>query len=75
MQLRQNIKFTRDEGFKELMNYSHGKANAALVRTIVNKSGDTISWLENHGVQFALPGADFLGGPRVWRLLKGFGAI
>ena len=45
MQLKRNIKATRDEGFKELMNYSHWKANAALVRAIVNKSGDTIDWL------------------------------
>ena len=73
MQLKRNIKATCDEGFKELMNYSHWKANAALVRAIVNKSGDTIDWLQKEGVSFAEPTADFLGGPRVWHLFKGFG--
>ena len=46
MQRRRNVKATRDEGFKQLMEYSHWMANAALVRTIVNKSGETIAWLD-----------------------------
>ncbi len=73
MQYRKNIKATRDEGFKELMEYSHWRANPDLVRAIVDKSADTISWLEREGVQFLEPTADFLGGPRVWHLFKGFG--
>jgi fumarate reductase flavoprotein subunit len=75
MQFRNNIKTTRDEGFRELMNYSHWKANPDLVRAIVDKSGDTISWLEREGVEFLGPTADFLGGPRVWHLFKGFGDV
>jgi len=31
MQLKRNIKATCDEGFKELMNYSHWRANPALI--------------------------------------------
>lgn len=74
-QFKRNIKATRDEGFRELMNYSHWKANALLVRAIVNKSGDTISWLENHGVPFIGPAADYFGGPMVWHLFNGFGNV
>jgi fumarate reductase flavoprotein subunit len=73
MQRRRNVKATRDEGFKQLMEYSHWKANASLVRSVVNKSGETIAWLEKMGVAFVEPTADFLGGPRVWHLFKGFG--
>ena len=73
MQRRRNIKASRDEGFRQLMEYSHWKANSALVRAIVDKSAGTISWLQQEGVEFAEPSADWLGGPRVWHLLKGFG--
>jgi fumarate reductase flavoprotein subunit len=73
MQYRKNIKMTRDEGFRELMGYSHWRANPDLVRAIVDKSADTISWLEREGVEFVEPTAYFLGGPRVWHLFKGFG--
>lgn len=72
--LKRNIKATRDEGFRELMDYSHWRANPNLVRAIVNKSGDTISWLETYGVPFEEPSADFFGGPRVWHLFRGFGS-
>jgi fumarate reductase flavoprotein subunit len=73
LQLKKNIRATRDEGFKELMEYSHWRANPALVRAIVDKTGDTINWLEKEGVQFVEPTADFMGGPRVFHLFKGFG--
>jgi fumarate reductase flavoprotein subunit len=73
MQRRRNIKATREDGFKQLMEYSHWRANASLVRAIVNKSGETIAWLERMGVEFTEPAADFLGGPMVWHLFKGFG--
>ncbi|MBI5446663.1 MAG: FAD-dependent oxidoreductase [Deltaproteobacteria bacterium] len=72
-QLRRNIEETRDDGFRELMEYSHWRANASLVRAIVNRSGESISWLEERGVPFIGPRADFLGGPPVWHLIEGFG--
>jgi fumarate reductase flavoprotein subunit len=72
--LRRNIKATRDEGFRELMNYSHWRADPDLVRTIVDRSGETISWLEQHGVPFAEPTAEWFGGPRVWHLFNRFGS-
>lgn len=74
MQRKQNIKSTRDEGFEQIMEYSHWRANPRLVRAVVNKSGDTIAWLQKYGVEFREPYADWYGGPRVWHLLKGFGS-
>lgn len=73
MQRKRNIKITRDEGFHQMMEYSHWRANARLVRAVVNKTGDTIEWLEKHGVEFLEPTADWLGGPMVWHIFKGFG--
>lgn len=75
MQRGHNVKVTRHEGFTELMEYSHWRANAPLVRAIVNRSGETIAWLEQMGVEFVEPTSDIVGGARVWHLLKGFGNV
>jgi fumarate reductase flavoprotein subunit len=34
------------------MDYTHWRVDARLVKAIIDKSGDTISWLENMGVKF-----------------------
>jgi fumarate reductase flavoprotein subunit len=46
------IQCGKDECFKMLMRYHHWKTNPRLVRNLVNKSGDTIEWLEKHGVEW-----------------------
>lgn len=40
----------RDELFKKAMAYAHWKANPRLVRALIEKSGDTVDWLEDHGL-------------------------
>ena len=42
----------RDDLFKIAMNHSHWKINPRIVRAFVDKSGDTIRWLEEKGVKF-----------------------
>ena len=42
-----------DEVFKIAMKYAHWKINPRLVRALLDKSGDTIHWLESKGVKFA----------------------
>ena len=73
MQRKRNIKVTRDEAFRGMMEYSHWKANASLVRAFVDKSPSTIDWLEKQGVEFIEPSGVLLGGPRTWHLFKGLG--
>jgi len=73
MQRRRNIKMTRDEAFKMIMEYSHWRANARLVRAFVDKSASTIDWLQKQGVEFIEPAAIYPGGPQTWHLLKGRG--
>ena len=73
MQRKRNIKVTRDEAFRGMMEYSHWKANPALVRAFVDKSASTIDWLEKQGIEFTEPTGTWLGGPRTWHLFKGLG--
>jgi fumarate reductase flavoprotein subunit len=74
MQHRRNIRVTRDEAFKSIMEYSHWRANPALVRAFVNRSGETIDWLQQLGVEFIEPSSFWPGAPRTWHLFKGYGA-
>ena len=42
----------KDDLFKKAMSYAHWKTNPRLVRALVDLSGDTIQWLEEHGQRF-----------------------
>ena len=46
MQRERFIDYSRDDAFRNIMEYSHWKANARLVRAIVDESAATIAWLE-----------------------------
>jgi fumarate reductase flavoprotein subunit len=74
MQKERNIKIERDQIFRDIMDYSHWKANAALVRAFVNRSAFVLDWLEEIGVEFIEPAAFVPGGPKTWHLFKGYGA-
>jgi fumarate reductase flavoprotein subunit len=71
MQRERYVGITRDEAFKTAMDYSHWRANPRLVRAIIDKSADTITWLQQHGVQFVEPVTMFYDAPRTWHILKG----
>ena len=51
-QRRHFVTYSRDEAFKNVMEFSHWRANARLVRAIVNESAGTIAWLLRQGVEF-----------------------
>jgi fumarate reductase flavoprotein subunit len=74
MQKERNIGIDRDRIFRDIMDYSHWKANAALVRTFVDRSASVIHWLADMGVEFIEPAAFVPGGPQTWHLFKGYGA-
>lgn len=74
LQKKRNVRVTRDEAFKAIMDYSHWKADASLVRTFVNQSAGTIDRLEQMGVEFTEPSSFWPGAPRTWHLFKGHGA-
>ena len=52
MQRERYVDYTRDQCFKNTMDYSHWRANPRLVRAIVDESGPTIAWLQSQGVVF-----------------------
>src|SRR6266496_3026492 len=52
VQKRQSIDAPRDKYFKAAVSFANWKINPRVVRAFVDKSGDTIGWLEELGVKF-----------------------
>jgi fumarate reductase flavoprotein subunit len=52
VQKRMCVWAPKDEVFNLAMDYSHWKANPRIWRAFVDKSGDTIQWLEEKGLKF-----------------------
>ncbi len=74
MQRRQYIGITRDEVFRNIMDFNHWRANPRLVRAFVNETADTIVWLQKQGVQFAGPIITSPDAPQVYHVVKGSGS-
>jgi fumarate reductase flavoprotein subunit len=60
---------TQDEAFNIFMNYVHWQADGRLVRAHLNKSGDTIAWLQALGVTFSEPASYFPGSFPTWHIV------
>ncbi len=73
MQRERYINYSRDQAFKNIMEYSHWRADPRLVRAIVNESGPTIGWLQQAGVEFADAAINMPDSPRTYHLIKGKG--
>jgi len=55
VQKRLGIEASRDELFKTAMEWAHWtKINPRIVRAFIDKSGDTIGWLEQKGLRFEM---------------------
>lgn len=46
------LNFTTDDVFKNIMAYGHWRGNARLVRAFLEKTADTVEWMEKRGVEF-----------------------
>jgi fumarate reductase flavoprotein subunit len=73
MQRQRYIAYSRDQAFKNIMEYSHWRANARLVRAFVNESAGTIDWLQKQGVEFIEVGINMPNAPRTYHVVKGTG--
>ena len=74
VQRRLRIDTSKDLCFKLAMDYSHNKINPRLFRAFVNKSGDTVRWLEEQGLRFFDVPPFFPGQvTRTWHCPKGGG--
>ena len=74
LQRKDYITYSRDDAFKAIMEYSHWRANARLVRAFVDESAETISWLLGHGVEFSDITINMPDEPRTYHVPKGTGA-
>jgi fumarate reductase flavoprotein subunit len=74
MQRERYITYSRDEAFKNIMEYSHWRANPRLVRAIVNESAATIAWLQKLGVVFYNVVTNIPHAPQTYHLVKDSGA-
>lgn len=73
MQRKQYITYSRDEAFKAMMEYSHWRANARIVRTFVNESAGTIHWLAENGAEFIEATINMPDAPRTYHTVRGAG--
>ncbi len=73
-QKRQAIIAPKDELFRRMMAWSHLKADPRIVRAFVDKSGDTVAWLERMGVYFYCVPHSPWDNPRTWHVPQGDGA-
>ena len=72
VQKRMGIDARADDFFKVAMKWSHwSKVNPRLVRAFIDKSGDTIRWLEEKGIQFNLGQFYPNQSPRIRHTIKG----
>lgn len=61
---------SKDEAFKEFMDFTHWQVDAQLVRAYLDKAATTIDWLEQMGVEFEEPLPYFPGGWPTWHIVK-----
>ena len=77
VQKRAGVDARRDHLFKIAMEWTHwNRLNPRLVRAFIDKSGDTIGWLEEKGLEFAI--AQFFPGQVPWvrhYIVNGQGAM
>jgi fumarate reductase flavoprotein subunit len=73
MQRERYITYSRDQAFKNIMEYSHWRANARLVRAFVNESAETIAWLQQQGVEFIDATINMPDAPRTYHIVRGTG--
>lgn len=74
LQRRKGITLTRDASFKHHMEAGNWRANPRLVRAIIDKSANTVDWLQEMGVVFVDAVEYYPGGPKAWHVVKGLAA-
>ncbi len=74
VQRRAMIDCRRDDCFKIAMSFAHWRINPRIVRAFIDKSGDTIRWLEEKGLDFDCIPFYPNQVPLTWHVPKGRGA-
>ncbi|MCA0239641.1 MAG: FAD-dependent oxidoreductase [Proteobacteria bacterium] len=66
MQRERQLAFRREDAFRLFMEHTHWRADARLVSAYVNRSAETIEWLQSLGVVFSDVVAYFEGAEYTW---------
>ncbi|SMP42935.1 FAD-dependent oxidoreductase [Anoxynatronum buryatiense] len=69
-QKAQLVDFTKEDAFNLLMNYTHWRVDARLVRKYIEQSSDTIDWIETMGVEFLGAYKYFEKSTQTWHVVK-----
>jgi fumarate reductase flavoprotein subunit len=72
-QRKRYITYSKDEAFKNIVEFSHWRANGRLIRAIIDESAETIAWLQKQGVEFSdvIPFMSYA--PHTYHVVKGKG--
>jgi fumarate reductase flavoprotein subunit len=73
LQKKKKVALSVEEAFRTHMEETHWLANPRLVRTFMEKTADTVDWLEEQGCQFSGLFNISPFTPRVWHQMVGFG--
>lgn len=69
-QKAQLVDFTKEDAFNLLMNYTHWRVDARLVRKYIEQSSETIEWMETMGVEFLGAYKYFEKSTQTWHVVK-----
>lgn len=69
VQKREMNNLRKEDVFRRFMDYVHWQADARLVHDYIWKSGNTIDWLEDMGVQFAGAMKNFPDSEATWHVV------
>lgn len=70
VQKRVNDPLTKQKAFEKYMEYTHWQVDARLVKAYIDKSGDTIDWLEDMGVEWYGALRHFAASEATWHCPK-----
>jgi fumarate reductase flavoprotein subunit len=73
IQKQKYIAYTSDQAFKNFVEYNHWRVDARLVRTLINRTAETIDWLQALGVEFVEVTINMPDAPRTYHVVKGRG--
>ncbi|NTW38664.1 MAG: FAD-dependent oxidoreductase [Cellulomonadaceae bacterium] len=73
-QKAQLVDFSQEDAFRLLMEYTHWRVDARLVRKYIAQSADTIDWVESMGVEFLGAFKYFAKSTQTWHVVKTAGS-
>ena len=74
-QKRLLIDAKKDHLFKIALDYAHYKVDPRILRAFINRSGDTVRWIEEKGIRFNHIAPFYPNqAPLVWHIVEGHGA-